>query len=152
MLMFLTKHDVVERQFTMKTRGKRDFICDIDWQWSDSLPAQGVPGPVKKSQKLTLTMSHNPTRISLVRSVPMAQIEKDKSSKLRSQLWLELLEELQRQALIRQHQGTGCDSHMNLAGHESSETGRDVTRPRHGIRSLEYGRPLKAARQTPETA
>jgi hypothetical protein len=91
----------------MKTHAEREFICDIDWHWSDSLPSQGIPEPAKKSQTLTLTMSHNPTRISLVRSIPRSQIKKDKSSKLRSQLWLDLLHELQRNILVRQPQGAG---------------------------------------------
>jgi hypothetical protein len=95
--------------YTMKTHAKREFICDIDWHWSDSLPAHGISEPVKKSQTLTLTMSHNPTRISLVRSIPSAQIKKDKFSKLRSQLWLDLLHDLQRNILIRQQQRAGCN-------------------------------------------
>jgi hypothetical protein len=96
-----SKLNVLERTLFMKTHAKREFVCDIDWHWSDSLPAQGIPKPVKKSQTLTLTMSHNPTRISLVRSIPSAQIKQDTFSRRRSQLWLELLDELQRQALIR---------------------------------------------------
>jgi hypothetical protein len=91
----------------MKTNAKREFICDITWNWSDSLPASGIPDRVKKSQVLTLTMSHNPTRISLVRSIPQAQIKKDKFSKLRSQLWLDLLHDLQRNITLRQQQGAG---------------------------------------------
>lgn len=60
--------------------------------------------PEKKSPILTLTMSHNPTQISLVRSISTAKIKKDKFSKLRSQLWLDLLHDLQRKILIHQNQ------------------------------------------------
>jgi len=88
-----------------KARTNQEFICDISWHWSDSLPVQGNSESLEKSHSLTLTMSHNPTHISLVRSIPSAQIKKDRFSKLRSQLWLDLFHDLQRKILFHQNQG-----------------------------------------------
>jgi hypothetical protein len=67
------------------------------------LPAQGNFESAEKSHTLTLTMSHNPTRISLVRSISPAKIKKDKFAKIRSQLWLDLFHELQRKILFQQN-------------------------------------------------
>jgi hypothetical protein len=86
----------------IQTRDKEVWIYDVSWSWSEPLPAQSNAAVREKSQSLTLTMTHNPTHISLIKSASLVQNKLGKISQLRSQLWLELFHELQRKLLSNQ--------------------------------------------------
>jgi hypothetical protein len=88
----------------IQTRAKEEWLYDVSWSWSDSLSAHGKAGLSERPQSLTLTMTHNPTRISLIRSTSLFKIKRDKTRRLRSQFWLDLFHELQQKILIHQNQ------------------------------------------------
>jgi hypothetical protein len=87
-----------------QTRVKNEWLYDVSWSWSDSLPAHSHAVPGEKPQLLTLTMTHNPTRISLIRSRSLVQNKRGKISQLRSRFWLDLFHELQRKILFSHNQ------------------------------------------------
>jgi hypothetical protein len=87
----------------IQTRVKDEWLYDVSWTWSDSLGANDRAGTREKSQSLTLTMTHNPTHVSLIRSISVAQRRRHKISQLRSQFWLELFHDLQRRLLNQQN-------------------------------------------------
>ncbi len=87
----------------IQTHVKDEWLYDVSWSWSDSLDTHGRAGAAEKSQSLTLTMTHNPTHVSLIRSISVAQKRKHKISQLRSQFWLELFHDLQRRLLNQQN-------------------------------------------------
>jgi hypothetical protein len=84
------------------TRAKKEWLYDVSWSWSDSLPVHGKAAVRQKSQSLTLKMTHNPTRISVIKAKSFVQIKRDKTSHVRSRFLLELLVELQKKLLCHQ--------------------------------------------------
>lgn len=87
-----------------QARAKEEWLYDISWSWSDALPAQGNDEAKEKLQSLTLTMTHKPTSVSLIRTTSLVQIKRGKISQHRSQFWLDLFHELQQKVLRNQDQ------------------------------------------------
>jgi len=87
----------------IQTRVKDEWLYDVSWSWSDSSSAHVRRKSGETSESLTLTMIHNPTRVSLIRSISVAPKRRHKISQLRSQFWLELFQDLQRRLLNQQN-------------------------------------------------
>jgi hypothetical protein len=86
----------------MKSSTKDKWLYDVSWSWSDSSSTHGKAGSRQKFQSLTLTMIHNPTRISLSSTTPFIQNRREDVSRLRSKLWRDLFEDLQRKIVAEQ--------------------------------------------------
>ena len=76
----------------MKQSSAREkWLHDISWNWSGSSSTHGKAGSRDKFQSLTLTMTHNPTHISVTKSTSPVPNKRDKIAQLRSNLWSGLL-------------------------------------------------------------
>jgi hypothetical protein len=85
-------------------RVNKEWFYDVSWSWSDSKPGREMEGKPEKPQPLTLTLTHNPTHISLIKSVSLVEQGKCKINQLRTDLWLNLFNELHRRLLSRKKQ------------------------------------------------
>ena len=82
----------------MKDRSaKEEWLDDISWNWSGPSKTHGKAGSRRKFQSLTLTMTHNPTHMSVVRSTPFIRNKPREVAAASRKLWSELLRELQAQ-------------------------------------------------------
>ena len=87
----------------IQKRVKEEWLYDVSWSWNDSFADHEAEEPRGASQLLTLTMTHNPTHISLIRTTSVAWKRRHKISQLRSQFWLDLFQDLQRRLLNQQN-------------------------------------------------
>ena len=85
-------------------RAKEEWLYDVSWSWGDASSPHGQVWSREKSPSLTLSMTHNPTRISLIRSAKLVQKKRSKANEFRSRFWLELFHDLQRKILIHEIQ------------------------------------------------
>ena len=86
----------------MKAPTKEEWLYNFSWSWSGSSSTHGKAGARQKFQSLTLTMTHNPTRISVASTTPFIQNKREDVSRLRRKLWDDLFRELQQKIVAEQ--------------------------------------------------
>jgi hypothetical protein len=88
-----------DKQVIRQNHIKDDWLYDVSWSWSDSFPTHDQAESREGLKSLTLAMTHNPTRICLVKSSSLVKTPGFKINQLRTNLWLDLFHELQRRLL-----------------------------------------------------
>ena len=85
-----------------------EWLHDISWNWDGTTTTHGKAGSRSKLKTYALTMTHNPTGIRVMSSTPYIlnkrELTQIKSSKLWSDLFNEIQNELAKRVLVEEIQ------------------------------------------------